>query len=121
MAKLAVTPPVVGSVSTHIYRSPASECLRTAAETLAICMRDVTPSCMRAPPETVKPTTGSLSSAAFSNTRQIFSPTTEPMDPIMKPASIKKSAHSLPPMRPRPQMTASFSPEVSCAEASFSG
>ena len=76
---------------------------------------------MRAPPETVKPTTGRPASAAFSNTRQIFSPTTEPMDPIIKPASIKKSAHSLPPMRPRPQTTASFSPEASCAEVSFSG
>ena len=75
---------------------------------------------MRAPPETVNPTTGSLSPAAFSNTRHIFSPTVEPMEPIMKSAFMKKSAHSMPPMRPRPQTTASFSPEDSRAASSFS-
>ena len=68
MAKLAVTPPVVGSVSTVIYRPPASLWRLTAAEILAICMSEVTPSCMRAPPDTVKPTTGSPNSAARSKT-----------------------------------------------------
>ena len=76
---------------------------------------------MRAPPDTVKPTTGRPASVAFSNTQQIFSPTTEPIDPIMKPASIKKSAHSRPPIRPRPQTTASFSREDSWAASSFWG
>ena len=35
IAKLAVTPPVVGSVSTVIYKSPAFECLAAAADTFA--------------------------------------------------------------------------------------
>ena len=66
-------------------------------------MREVVPSSMRAPPETVKPTTGRPSSVARSKVRQIFSPTTEPMEPIMKSAFMKKSAASWPPIVPRPQ------------------
>ena len=42
------------------------------------------PSCIRAPPETVKPTTLRRYSVAYSNRRVIFSPTTVPMEPIMK-------------------------------------
>ena len=56
-------------------------------------MSEVVPSCMRAPPETVKPTTGSPSSVARSKVRQIFSPTTEPIEPIMNSAFMKKTAH----------------------------
>lgn len=120
MAKLAVTPPVVGSVSTVIYRPPTSLWRLTAAEILAICISDVTPSCMRAPPETVKPTTGNPSSVARSNVRQIFSPTTEPIEPIIKLASIKKSAVSQPQILPLPHTTASCSPERSLTLLSLS-
>ena len=49
----ALTPPSVGSVRMVKYRFPASECRLTAAETLAICISERMPSCIRAPPETV--------------------------------------------------------------------
>ena len=39
------------------------------------------PSCIRAPPEAVKRTTGNFSFVANSNKRVIFSPTTEPLKP----------------------------------------
>ena len=110
----------MGSVSTVIYRPPASLWHLTAAEILAICISDVTPSCMRAPPETVKPTTGNPSSVARSNVRQIFSPTTEPIEPIIKLASIKKSAVSQPQILPLPHTTASRSPERSLTLLSLS-
>ena len=61
MAKLAVTPPVVGSVRIVMHNSPASLCRRRAAEVLAICIRETIPSCMRAPPEQAKSRRGSLS------------------------------------------------------------
>ena len=51
MAKLAVTPPVVGSVRTEMYGSRASPSRASAAEVLAICISERMPSCMRAPPE----------------------------------------------------------------------
>ena len=51
MAKLAVTPPVVGSVRTEMYRSPASLWRFRAADVFAICIREVIPSCILAPPE----------------------------------------------------------------------
>ena len=83
-------------------------------------MSEVVPSCMRAPPETVKPTTGRPSSVARSKVRQIFSPTTEPIEPIMNSAFMKKRAQSWPPTLPRPQTTPSFSWLFSRASASFS-
>ena len=51
MAKLAVTPPVVGSVSTLMNGTLASSRRISAAEILASCIRLTAPSCMRAPPE----------------------------------------------------------------------
>ena len=83
-------------------------------------MSDVVPSCMRAPPETVNPTTGRPSSVARSKVRVIFSPTTEPIEPIMNSAFMKNRAQSWPPTLPRPQTTASFSWLFSRASASFS-
>ena len=55
-----------------------------AALVLAICMRDSTPSCIRAPPEVETMTSGSFFSCERRASRAIFSPTTEPMDPPMK-------------------------------------
>ena len=75
---------------------------------------------MRAPPETVKPTTDNPSSVARSNAWQIFSPTTEPIEPIIKLASIKKSAVSQPQILPLPHTTASRSPERSLTLLSLS-
>ena len=87
IAKLAVTPPVVGSVNTEIYKSPASECFFKAAAVFAICIRDTIPSCILAPPEQQKRITGSFSSVARSTAPAIFSPTAWPMLPIINLAS----------------------------------
>lgn len=43
IAQLAVTPPIVGSVSTLTYKSPASLCLFSAADVFAICIRETIP------------------------------------------------------------------------------
>ena len=51
IAKLAVTPPVVGSVSTEMNGRRARSSRASAAETLAICISDSAPSIIRAPPE----------------------------------------------------------------------
>jgi hypothetical protein len=47
----ALTPPVVGFVSSETYGMPRSASCDSTADALAICMSDSTPSCMRAPPE----------------------------------------------------------------------
>ena len=49
-AKLAATPPIVGLVSTEMNSPPAVSKRARAAETLAICISESMPSCMRAPP-----------------------------------------------------------------------
>ena len=66
MAKEAVTPPVVGSVSTLRKGSRASCSRASAAEILAICISESVPSIMRAPPEQDTTTRGSFSSSARS-------------------------------------------------------
>ena len=59
MAKLAVTPPVVGSVSTREVGQPRlGRAAASAAEVLAICISERMPSCMRAPPEAETMMTG---------------------------------------------------------------
>ncbi len=50
-----------------------------------ICISDSTPSCMRAPPEAETTTKGTWRRSASSIARVIFSPTTEPIEPPMKP------------------------------------
>ena len=47
LAKLAVTPPVVGWVSTLTYSPPLAEKRWMAADVLAICIRLKMPSCIR--------------------------------------------------------------------------
>ena len=47
----ALTPPVVGFVSSETYGMRRSASCDRTAEVFAICMRERTPSCMRAPPE----------------------------------------------------------------------
>ena len=114
MAKLAVTPPVVGSVSTVMYNNPASLCLFNAAEVFAICIREVIPSCILAPPEQVKIITGSFSFVARSTPLAIFSPTTSPMLAIRKRPSITIRATSFSPIRAFPVTTASSNFVLSC-------
>ena len=55
-----------------------------AAEVLAICMRESTPSCIRAPPDVQTSTSGIFLSCERRASRAIFSPTTEPIEPPMK-------------------------------------
>ena len=108
MAKLAVTPPVVGSVSTGIYRRPASECLLRAILVFSICIRDMMPSCILAPPEQQNRTTGSFSSVARSTAAVIFSPYTWPIEPIKNLESHTPRTTGMPFMVARPMVTPSF-------------
>ena len=87
---------------------------------MAICISESMPSCIRAPPETVKPTTGRPRWVACSNSVVIFSPTAVPMEPIMKPGSITNSPQGQPPMVAKPVETPSAAPERSRALLSFS-
>ena len=50
IAKLADTPPMVGSVSIDTNGSRALESSCSTAVVLAICQSELTPSCIRAPP-----------------------------------------------------------------------
>ena len=65
---------------------------------------------MRAPPEAVKMTAGRRSSVARSTVHVIFSPTTEPIDPIMNDGSMTASATGMPASSALPQRTASDLP-----------
>ena len=55
-AKLAETPPMVGSVNTEMNGRRSLANWVSAAVVLVICMSDIRPSCMRAPPLAVKQT-----------------------------------------------------------------
>ena len=115
MAKLAVTPPVVGSASTEMNKPLASSRRASAALVLAICMSEKPDSCMRAPPEHETVTTGMLWSMPRSIARVIFSPTTEPIDPPRKVKSITATTTRRPFTKPKPERSASFSPVLRCA------
>ena len=100
IAKLAVTPPVVGSVSTEMYGSRARSSRASAPQIFAICISDSAPSIMRAPPEQQTMTTGMRPSIARSIARVIFSPTTTPMLPPMKAYSIDATIVWMPSIAP---------------------
>ena len=110
MAKLAVTPPVVGSVSTATYGRRARSRRASAALILAICISDSAPSIIRAPPEQQTITSGSRRSSARSAARVMISPTTTPMLPPMKPYSMATTAASIPSIRPTAESAASRRP-----------
>ncbi len=110
IAKLAVTPPVVGSVSTAMYGSRARSSRASAPEIFAICISERAPSIIRAPPEQHTITIGTRSSIARSIARVIFSPTTTPMLPPMKPYSIDATIARSPSIVPVAVMIASLSP-----------
>ena len=101
------------------YSSPASLCFATAAEVFAICIREMMPSCILAPPEAVNATTGKPFSVAVSKARVIFSPTTLPIDAIMKWESMMISTVREPLMVHSPVMTASFSPVMVWRDSTF--
>ena len=108
MAKLAVTPPVVGSVSTLIKSCPASWWRFKAAEVFAICIRETIPSCILAPPEQAKRITGSFSFVACSTAWVIFSPTTWPILLIINRASQTPMTAGFPSIMALPVTIASF-------------
>src|SRR5213079_2133718 len=117
IAKLAETPPIVGSVSTDMNGSLRSARSVRAAVVLAICTSESSPSCMRAPPEAVTQTYGSFCSMATRTPRTKRSPTTDPIEPPMK--SNSKAAQTKPSDLMAPCMTTSASPSAvaSCASA----
>jgi len=83
IAKEAETPPVVGSVRMVMKGMLARRSWAIAAEVLAICISERTPSCIRAPPEVQTSTRGIRLSAERRARRAIFSPTTDPIEPPM--------------------------------------
>ncbi len=54
---------------------------RQRREVFAICISDISASCIRAPPEAEKQISGQLSSSACSTARTKRAPTTEPIEP----------------------------------------
>ena len=82
---------------------------------MAICMRLRPDSCIRAPPEQLTMTRGRSRSVAISMVRAKTSPTTEPIEPIMKVRSMQARATWRPLTKPTPAMIASFSPVRICS------
>ena len=80
-AKLAETPPMVGSVRIEMNGSCSALSRVRAAQVFAICISDSRPSCMRAPPLEEKHTSGMRNWTQCSTARTKRSPTTEPIEP----------------------------------------
>ncbi len=108
IAKEAVTPPVVGSVSSARQRSfrPGRGAAPRRWSWPSASERGCPPACVRRRRPS-RPRRAGFRSAANSKVRVIFSPTTVPIEPIINCASITNSAHSSPPMRAVPQTTPS--------------
>jgi hypothetical protein len=85
-----------------MYGTRASRIRDRAAEVLAICISDSTPSCMRAPPDAENSTAGRRWASARSNCRVIFSPTTEPIEPPMNSNTKNPASTGMPPIVPVP-------------------
>ena len=120
-AKLASTPPVVGSVRMLMNGTPASSSRTSGAVVLASCNRESVPSCMRAPPEALTMIAGSRSARAASKQRATFSPTTLPIEPPMKRKSKRPIATLWPSMAPVPHTAASRRPVLTLAASMRSG
>jgi hypothetical protein len=115
MARLADTPPVVGSVITEMNGNRASDKRFSAALVFAICSSEYKRSCMRAPPLAEKHTSGMRCSRQCSTARTNFSPTTEPIEPPRKRNSKAHGDQSRPASLPRMTISASRSPVCFCA------
>jgi hypothetical protein len=76
---------------------------------------------MRAPPEAVTVTSGTPRSAALSQARASFSPTTLPIEPPMNEKSMTASSHAWPEIEAGPITIASPRPVESSASTSRSG
>ncbi|MDT4823330.1 hypothetical protein FQZ97_565540 [compost metagenome] len=96
---------------------PSSRRRARAAEVLAICIREIRASCMRAPPEAEKQTSGQRCSRATLAARTKRSPTMAPMEPPMKENSKAQATIGILCRVPRMAIRASFSPVSFCAAA----
>ena len=121
LAKLAVTPPVVGSVRMERKKPPFSPKRASAALVLAICIRERMPSCIRAPPLAEKMMSGSRYRPAYSMARVSFSPTAALMLPRKKRPSRTPTTHLRPSTLPTAVTAASFSPVFFRAASSLAG
>ncbi len=119
LAKLAVTPPVVGFVKTERKKPPFSSNRARAALVFAICIKERIPSCILAPPLAEKRIRGSLLFAANSMARVIFSPTAALMLPRKNRPSKTPITHFCPSTDPTAVTTASFSPVFLRVASSF--
>ena len=110
VAKLALTPPVVGWVSTERYGSRACACRASAPQVFAICMSESIPSYMRAPPEAETMITGSpRRRRALHRARELF-PHHRAHGRRDEVEIHHRQRHAVPPELPWPVITASFSP-----------
>ena len=121
MAKLADTPPIVGSVRTVMNGSLRAVSCVKAAVVLAICIRENNPSCMRAPPVAVTHTSGSCWSRQACTPRTKRSPTADPIDPPMNSNSNAATMRGTFFIAPCITTKASVSPVVFSASSSRSG
>ena len=117
-AKLAATPPIVGFVSTEMKSPPASSYCARAAETLAICIRERIPSCIRAPPpEPLTMASGrSLLGGPFDQAGQPSRPPPSPCCPMMNAESVTPNATRRPRIMPAPVRAASFGGRFASAQ-----
>src|SRR3569623_3502757 len=115
IARLAETPPMVGSVITEMNGRPFLLRRASAALVLAICMSEYSASCIRALPLAEKHTSGILFSSEVSPARTKRSPTTAHIEPPMKLNSNAHATSDTPLPWPFITITASRSPVLFCA------
>ena len=120
-AKLAETPPMVGSVSTEMNGRPFSFNRCSAALVLVICIKEFRPSCIRAPPDAATQIKVQLSATARRTPLTKRSPTTEPIEPPMKRNSNAAMTTGRPFIFPFITTSASSSPVAFFAAARRSG
>ena len=120
MANDAETPPVVGSVSTTMYGSPAERTSSTATVVRAICISERIPSCMRAPPDAATTTSAARSATADRAAVSSPSPTATPIEPPMNSKSIAATTTGWPPIVPAATFSASGRAVFVCASLSRS-
>ena len=119
-AKLALTPPVVGLVSTEINSPPLFLNFSITAAVFAICIRENIPSCILAPPLALKITRGIFFLSAYSASLATSSPTTVPMLPSRNLPSSTPTAAVTPPILIISVTIASFCLVFSLFSFSFS-
>ena len=120
-AKLADTPPMVGSVKMEMKGNFLSLSKCKAAAVLVICINEFKPSCMRAPPEAATQINGQFKRTASRTPRTKRSPTTEPIEPPMNLNSNTAITTAKPLILPLITTMASSSPVALRAAVNLSG